>query len=442
MDVSFIVASSLFLLFIALILVSAINYFIRTPESATILELRSKTKDLFDVFFGSGGITTNERVTTNLYRIPLILEERNGTTRTNEPVSLNVEFHELCSQPISWNDTVRVYDQNFLELPSRISYQQFCTSQWLNTSQVAFIVNMTANEKKIIYVYTINNTDTTAPNHNTTLRGYWKFDETSGTLAQDSSGWENNGTTINGTDRCANGNCPLWATGIYGNAIQLDGSNDYVNVSDSASVNLTWNVLTLSAWVNFNGTVSTDNTQRIISKTAGSGSEQYELLYTSDSFTNTQNRFRFDIRNSSTFVSLYTNETFTSTNRWYHVAGVYNSSHVIIYVDGREKNTSQHIGLITGRVSDVNIGRLSTGGHNLNGTIDEVRIYNESLSASRIANLDIRSNQILTVSTLPPETISAISASEVQKLSARDYPELKSLFGGDYDFRIEIREKR
>ncbi|MEK6909734.1 MAG: LamG domain-containing protein [Candidatus Aenigmatarchaeota archaeon] len=442
MDFSFIVATGLFLIFISLILVSAINYFIRTPESATILELRGKSKELFDIFFGSGGIVTNERVTTDLYRIPLILEERNGTARTNEAVSLSVEFHDLCDSPISWNNTVRVYDQNFLELMSRISYQEFCTSQWLNTSQVTFIVNMSANERKIVYAYAINNTNTTPPNHNTTLKGYWKFDETSGTLARDSSGWENNGTTINGTDRCANNNCPVWATGIYANAIQLDGINDYVNASDSASINLTWNVLTFSVWVNFNGTASTGTTQRIISKTAGSGSEQYELLYTSDSFTNTPNRFRFDIRNSTALVSLYTNETFASTNTWYHVAGVYNSTHVIIFVNGREKNSSVHTGAIAGRASDVNIGRLATGGENFNGTIDEVRIYNESLSDSRITNLAIRSNQILTVRELPSETISAISASNVQGLSTRNYPELKSLFGGDYDFRIEIREKR
>ncbi len=442
MEVSFIVATSLFLLFVSLILVSAINYFLLTPESATILELRSKTKELFDVFFGSGGIVTNERVTTDLYRVPLILEERNGTARTNEVVSLNVEFHDTCNQPVSWNDTVRVYDQNFLELPSKISYQVFCSSRWLNTSQVSFTVNMSANEKKIVYVYAINNSNTTFPNHNTTLKGYWKFDETSGTLARDSSGWQNNGTTINGTDICSNVNCPVWASGLYGNAIQLDGINDYVNVSDSSSVNITWNYLTLSAWIRFNGTTSTDTTQRIISKTTGSGGEQFELLYTSDSFTNTPNRFRFDVRNSSTLVSLYTNETFTSAGRWYHVAGVYNSTHAVIYVDGREKNTSVQTGNIAGVPSDVNIGRLTTGGQLFNGTIDEVRIYNESLSTTQISALALASNQLLNVRILPPETISAISASKVQELSDRNYPELKSLFGGDYDFRIEIREKK
>ena len=194
MDVTFLVSVSLFLLLISLVLVSAINYFTRTPESATLIEIRSKTKDLFDLFFGSGGIVTNERVTTDLYRIPILLDERNGTDRTNEAVAVSIEFDDECDKIASWNNTVRVYDQQLNELPSRISYQQFCTSQWLNTSFVTFFVNMSANQKRRVYVYSINNSNTTAPNHTLTLtiKGYWKFDDASGTLARDSSGYQNN----------------------------------------------------------------------------------------------------------------------------------------------------------------------------------------------------------------------------------------------------------
>ena len=440
MDVTFIVAISIFLLFISIILVSAVNYFTRAPESATIIEIRNKVKNLFDVFFGSSGIATSERVTTDLYRIPLTLEEKNGTARTSEVVTASIDFDDLCTKLTSWNSTVRVYDQQFAELPSRISYQEFCTSQWLNTSSVTFVLNMSANEKKRVYVYSINNSDTAAPNHNLTIKGYWKFDDNTGTLAKDSSGWQNNGTLLNGTVKCANGDCPVWTAGVFGNAIKLDGLNDYVNVSDSPSVNMSGNVLTLSAWVNLSTTAGADTTQRIISKTAGAGSEQYELLYTSDSHA-TPNKFRFDIGNSASLTSLYTNETFTSTNAWYHVAGVYNSSHMIIYVNGREKNVTVYTGGITARTSDVNIGRAATGNQNFNGTIDEVRIYNQSLTASQISTLALASNQILSVQAFPSETVTAVSAKKLQDLSSRNYQELKAPLAGDYDFRIEIREK-
>ncbi len=440
MDVTFIVAVSIFLVFIFLILAATVNYFTRTPESMLVLELRGKAKDFFNNLFGRGGIATNERVTTDLHRIPLLVEELNGTARTNEVVAVSAEFDDLCLRKASWNNTVRVYDHGFNEFPSRISYQEFCSSQLLNTSYVTFLVNISANEKKKIYIYSINSTGTTPPKHNTTLKGYWKFDETSGTLARDSSGWENNGTLFDGSTRCANGSCPTWAAGIFGNAVQLDGSNDYVNVSDSSSINLTSDRLTLAAWVKLNGTTGSSTIGSIVSKTAGSGSEQYEISYTTNSH-GTPNRFRFDTRTSNGLSILYTNETFTETNVWYHVTGAYNSTHMIIYVNGLEKNATSQSGSVTGRVSDVGIGQSAATGNNFNGTIDEARIYNETLSASSISALAIRSNQISGVTIFPSETITAIDATKLQNLTSRNYAELKSALG-DFDFRIEISEKR
>lgn len=441
MDATLIVSVGIFLLFISVILVASVNYFTLAPESATILELRDKTKNLFDIFFGSGGVATSERATVDLNRVPLILEERNGTARNGGVASASVEFDYDCDKRISWNNTVRVYDQNFAELPSRISYQELCSSQWLNTSYVTFLVNMTASERKRVYVYSINNSNTSAPNHNISIRGYWKFDETSGTFARDSSGWQNNGTLFNGSDSCSAFNCPSWVSGIYSNAIQLDGINDYVNISDSANLNMTSERLSLAAWVRLNGTVGADTTGKIISKTAGPGSEQYELLYTTDSH-GTANRFRFDLRTSSGLVILYTNETFASANVWYHVAGVYNSTHMIIFVNGREKNATAQSGSITGRAADVSIGRTTGGGQNFNGTVDELRVYNETLTAARISELALASNQVLDVRSFPADNIAAVSAAKVQELAGRSYEDIRSLLGGDFNFRIEIREKQ
>ena len=54
--------------------------------------------------------------------------------------------------------------------------------------------------------------------------GWWKFDETNGTVAYDSSGNGYDGNLIGGS---------TWATGKIGGAISLDGTNDYVEVSSS-----------------------------------------------------------------------------------------------------------------------------------------------------------------------------------------------------------------
>jgi len=53
------------------------------------------------------------------------------------------------------------------------------------------------------------------------LVGYWNFDEGAGTVVSDSSGNNNTGTLTNG---------PLWTAGKVGNALNFDGTNDYVSI--------------------------------------------------------------------------------------------------------------------------------------------------------------------------------------------------------------------
>ncbi|HXJ65862.1 MAG TPA: LamG domain-containing protein [Actinomycetota bacterium] len=71
-------------------------------------------------------------------------------------------------------------------------------------------------------------------------RGYWKFDEASGTLA-DSSG--------NGHTGTPNGGITYGVAGAVNTAIRLDGTSGYVSVPDHADFDL-GDVLTLEAWVN------------------------------------------------------------------------------------------------------------------------------------------------------------------------------------------------
>ena len=57
------------------------------------------------------------------------------------------------------------------------------------------------------------------------LVGWWKFDETNGTIAHDSSG--------NGYDGNLSGG-PTWSTGKIGGALSFDGVDDWVNLGANA----------------------------------------------------------------------------------------------------------------------------------------------------------------------------------------------------------------
>src|SRR4030042_2476712 len=72
-----------------------------------------------------------------------------------------------------------------------------------------------------------------------TLVGWWKLDETSGTIAADSSGYGNNGTIY--------GN-PQWVMGNIGGALQFDGNGNYVDCGTSTVLQVR-DQITLACWI-------------------------------------------------------------------------------------------------------------------------------------------------------------------------------------------------
>lgn len=431
MDVSFIVSVSIFLIFISLILVSAINYFTRTPESSAIIELRGKTKDLFNIFFGSGGIVTAERATEDLYRIPLLSEESNGTSRTNELVALTVDFDEDCNKKLSWNNTVRVYDQQFNELPSKISYQEFCSSQWINRSIVTFVANISANEKKRVYVYSINNTNTTAPSHNLAVKGYWTFDEAGGTLAKDFSGSQNNGTLTNFDFNSSSG----WFNGTsckYGSCLRFDGVNDYVAVSNPSNIPIGNSAYTMAAWFKV-GTYS--GAQGIVGWGNFGTTNQVNALRLAQNICGGVN---LGFRHYWWGNDLDVCTSYPAVGGWSHVVATFDGTTRKIYLNGTQIASDTPIGHSVPNANNFRIGSTNNGEY-FNSTIDDVRIYDRAITTAEITS--IANATLLTVTSFPPENVIAISATKVQNLTGRNYQEIKALLGGDYDFRIEIREQ-
>src|SRR3989339_107159 len=69
--------------------------------------------------------------------------------------------------------------------------------------------------------------------------GEWRFEEGTGTTAADTSGGNNNGILVNS---------PTWLNGKVGKALQFDGLNTYVTISDSNVLDLTTGI-SIEAWV-------------------------------------------------------------------------------------------------------------------------------------------------------------------------------------------------
>jgi len=193
----------------------------------------------------------------------------------------------------------------------------------------------------------------------------------------DVSGNGNNGTWGNSTTGDIN-----WTAGKFGKAIKFDGVDDYVEVAHSESLNMT-SEITIEAWVNPD-TPGQSGWSRFVSKrTTAGGADVYALGLTSDAYTPF-----FRIRN----LSIQTNLIATGLapkNQWTHLVATYDGSKMKIYINSVENASLDKTGAIDTSTIDLHLGDRKDEATNrrLNGTIDEVRIYNRSLSASEIRQL-------------------------------------------------------
>ncbi len=207
---------------------------------------------------------------------------------------------------------------------------------------------------------------------NNNLVAAYGFNENTGTIANDNSGNNNTGTLTNG---------PAWsAAGKYGAAILFDGTNDFVNINDANSLDLT-NGMTIEAWVN-----PSDLTgfKTIICKDRTATSYTYTLAANNNA-SNVNNQ-----RPNSRARTANTNRTITGTsklplNTWSHVASTYDGANFRLYVNGVQVATLATTGNLTITTDPLRIGGTTAlSAQYFAGLIDEVRIYNRALTVFEI----------------------------------------------------------
>jgi N-acetylneuraminic acid mutarotase len=124
------------------------------------------------------------------------------------------------------------------------------------------------------------------------------------------------------------------------NALNFDGSNDYVRIDDHTDLSLSDGAFTIEFWAQ-----ATNNQIWVISKDAGNSNLDYLI-------GRWANRWRFIARNLSIDIS----GAVTNTNQWYHVACVFDGTEARLYVDGVLENTDVTVGSAVNNTADVLLG--------------------------------------------------------------------------------------
>ena len=203
------------------------------------------------------------------------------------------------------------------------------------------------------------------------LIGRWSLDEGSGSTAFDTSDNSNDGTA-SGTS---------WAAGQFSNALDFDGTDDYVDMGAFTATD-GLSALTVSAWVNLDTVTGGDRT--VASKWDNPcGACQSWLL-------SVENGSPIIQINTTGWAGVYAT-TDLQTDAWYHLAATYDGSDLRIYVNGVEEASTAKTGNLKTPNRDLYVGVRfddGTGVGYMDGSIDELRIYNRALTASEVQSLN------------------------------------------------------
>jgi hypothetical protein len=189
----------------------------------------------------------------------------------------------------------------------------------------------------------------------------------------DLSSYSNNGSK--------SGNAIQTDAGKFGRAFSFDGTASIITtkirneLTDQAAISI-------SVWVKPSSAV-TGYDVGVIREGTGSSNGVFYIRRRQYDF------YQFVIYNASGDLGYTTSGNIYDTNNWTHVVGVYNGTNVLLYINGMQQGT---IGNFTGKTRNSSNGNMiiGTGEEDddvWNGIIDEVLVFNRSLSAFEVQAL-------------------------------------------------------
>jgi hypothetical protein len=206
------------------------------------------------------------------------------------------------------------------------------------------------------------------------LIGYWKFDESSGTMAADIADGDNNGTL---------GNAVQWQpdAGRAGGAVLYDSTENTGRVEIPTT-----------------GMSASEGTMMVWGKLAQpypTNRNDASYFFGHSTQPSYANRIQLYMNTADTNLDLGLGDSHTKqtdimvlqTETWYHVALTWKTGNYVVFINGEEAASGTYTGLTT--IFDImdigNDGNPTSGNEEaFAGLLDEARLYNRALSAAEI----------------------------------------------------------
>jgi hypothetical protein len=200
---------------------------------------------------------------------------------------------------------------------------------------------------------------------------HWTFDEGSGPTAFDSVG--GNDATLNGDT--------FWTIGTINGALDFDGSGDSVSTDNNFTPPP---VGTVTFWMKVSGSPASHG--RILGL-----HDTWEVRHvTTGTADGIPYGLVFDLGVTGVNTEFVTTTTVDTPGKWYHIAASYDTAtgDYAVYIDGvPHKSGTYSSGLSVPAANVLSMGTRTGSSNYYDGMLDDVRIYDQFLSAAEIADL-------------------------------------------------------
>ncbi len=197
------------------------------------------------------------------------------------------------------------------------------------------------------------------------LISYWSFNQDTVTDKTVKDIFGTNNGTMDGNVEVVNGKIGD-ALKFSGGHVDCGAAKDLIEIGDQLTLEM-WIKPEKAGWA-------------IIAGLSKSGSNTYVIAWSD------QTRVDFNIWNGAVETWPFHSVAQPELNKWHHVAGVYDGSEAIIYINGELDSKKKFEGNLKHNGENFWMGARKSDGLVFNGLIDELRIYNRGLSQNEVKN--------------------------------------------------------
>jgi len=383
------VGTGFFLFFLAIVIMLSMQHFVQAPAAVRIEEYREAAVRLFNEFFGTSGSPSDWEdseeapsklgLISTIYKIPITVEEKGASIRTDEPVSARIAFDDECSGR-AWNTTIRLYNSGLNETPYELVGQVPCSGNMVNESYIRFNANVSQGEKKMYYLFYTNDSVVAAPDYNISYNVSAWSPASGDSWTEGATSWDSYG----GVGSSVGSNSSVRLIGNY--SVQVSGQFDATKLGLRYNPAGTFSDVSdgdyIDAWLHMDDAAGLSSVTALLND--GSMSVTYAIPIVN-----------------------------FNSGQWYHFS--------------RNLTSSQWSGW---------------AGFD-SAAIDYAAFYMTNTTAGLTRDLKVDGLHFgpwpLEVTVFPAESELAISRKKVDAMNNMSYDELRAVLGEDYRFRIEIQ---